>query len=151
MWITNPERDRIKFVQELKGVNGYSYVYTKRVRLEKGKPELVLEHSLKNTGKRVIETEVYNHDFCVIDGTPTGPALSVPFPFQPKAVQDLKGAAETQGNKFVYLRELKAGNHDSVATYLEGYGDTAHDFDISVENSATGAGVQETGDRPISK
>lgn len=151
VWITNPERDRVKFVQELKGVNGYSYVYTKNVRLVKGKPELVLEHSLRNTGKRTIETQVYNHDFYVIDGQPTGPAFSIQFPFKPKAVDDLKGGAEIRGNEIVYLRELEPGNRDSVASYIEGYGAGAEDNDIRVENSKSGAGVQEVGDHPISK
>ncbi len=151
VWIVNPEPDRVKFVQELKGVNGYSYVYTKTVRLAKGKPELILEHSLRNTGKRVIETEVYDHDFYVVDAQPTGPAFSIKFPFQPKAVGDLKGAAEVRGDEIVYLRELEPGNRDSVASYIEGYGDAVRDYDIRVENSKSGAGVQQTGDHPISK
>ena len=50
VWVVRPEADRIEFTQELKGINGYSYVYTKRLRLVKGKPQLILEHSLKNTG-----------------------------------------------------------------------------------------------------
>ncbi len=150
VWITNPERDRVKFVQELKGVNGYSYVYTKNVRLAKGKPELILEHSLRNTGKRTIKTQVYNHDFYVIDGQPTGPAFLIKFPFKPKAIGDLKGAAEVRGNEIVYLRELEPGNRDSVASYIQGYGVDAVDNDIRVENSKSGAGVQEIGDHPIS-
>jgi len=121
------------------------------VRLAKGKPELVLEHSLRNTGKRAIETQVYNHDFYVIDGQPTGPAFSIKFPFKPKAVDPLKGAAEIRGDEIVYLRELEPGNRDSVASYIESYSGNALDNDIRVENSKTGAGVQEIGDHPISK
>lgn len=151
VWITNPAPDGVKFVQELKGVNGYSYVYTKNVRLAKGKPELVLQHSLRNTGKRAIETQVYNHDFYVIDGQPTGPAFSIKFPFQPKFTGDVKGAAEIRGNEIAYLRELEPGNRDSVASYIEGYGSDTADNDIRVENSKAGAGVQEIGDHPISK
>lgn len=151
VWITRPAGDQVEFVQELKGVNGYSYVYTKKVKLVKGKPELILEHSLKNTGKRAIETEVYDHDFYVIDGQPTGPASSVRFTFAPKAVSDLKGAAEIRGHEIAYLRELKGGNEDSVATYLEGFGATPADNDIRVENSKAGAGVREVNDHPISK
>ncbi len=151
VWLIRPQADRVEFVQELKGVNGYSYVYTKEVRLVKGKPELVLEHSLKNTGKRVIETHVYNHDFYVIDGQPTGPAFTIRFPFKPKAVEDLKGAAEIVGNELHYLRELEPGNSDSVASYIEGFGSKASDNDIRVENSKAAAGVRETGDQPIAK
>ncbi len=151
VWIVRPHSDSVEFTQELKGVNGYAYVYSKRVRLAKGKPQLILEHTLRNTGKRAIETQVYNHDFYVIDGQPTGPAFSIRFPFKPRAVGDLKGAAEIRGNDVVYLRELAPGNKDSVATYVEGFGDDADDNDIRVENSKAAAGVREMGDHPIAK
>ncbi len=151
VWVVRPHADNVEFVQELKGVNGYAYVYSKRVRLVKGKPELILEHTLRNTGKRAIETQVYNHDFYVIDSQPTGPAVSIRFPFKPKAVGDLKGAAEIRGNDIVYLRELSPGNKDSVATYVEGFTSDAKDNDIRVENSKAQAGVRETGDHPIAK
>lgn len=149
-WTVRPQSDRIEFAQELKGTNGYAYQYSKTVRLSGKKPELVLEHTLKNTGKRSIETEVYNHDFYVIDGQPTGPDFSVRFPFQPRATGDLKDAAEIAGNDLIFRRELKGGR-DSAATYLVGYGATAKDNDIRVENKMTGAGVREIGNQPISK
>jgi hypothetical protein len=151
VWIVRPHADSVEFIQELKGVNGYAYVYSKRVRLVKGKPELILEHTLRNTGKTPIATQVYNHDFYVIDGQPTGPAFSIRFPFKPRAVSDLKGAAVIRGNDFVYLRELLPGNEDSVATYVEGFSGSAKDNDIRVENSKAQAGVRQTGDHPIAK
>jgi hypothetical protein len=151
VWVIRPHADKVEFVQELKGVNGYSYVYKKTVRLVKGKPELVLEHSLKNTGKRKIDTQVYNHDFYVIDGQPTGPAFTIRFPFKPRAVEDLKGSVEIVGYDLHYLRELKQGNEESVASYIEGFGSDAGDNDIRVENSKAAAGVRETGDHPIAK
>jgi hypothetical protein len=150
-WIVRPGKDRVEFVQELTGVRGYKYVYSKTVRLASGKPELILEHSLKNTGKRVIETEVYNHDFYVIDGQPTGPDFQVKFPFQAKATDDLKGLAEVRSNDLVYLRELRDTPRESAATYIQGYSSDVKDNDIRVENSKVKAGVRETGGHPLSK
>lgn len=149
-WVVRPEADQIEFVQELKGTNGYAYLYSKTVRLARGKPELILEHTLKNTGKRVIETEVYNHDFFVMDGQPTGPDFRIRFPFRVRATDDLKGAAEAVGNELIYRRELQTG-HDSAASDLVGFASNAKDNDLRVENSKTGAGVRETGDQPITK
>ena len=149
-WILRPHPDRFEFVQELHGVRGYSYLYSKTVRLAGNKPELILEHRLKNVGKRAIETEVYNHDFYVIDDQPTGPDFKVSFPFPLTAKDPLKDTAEVLGNEFHYKRELKA-NHDSAATYLTGYGSSAKDNDIRVEDSKVGAGVEEIGSLPISK
>ncbi len=41
----------------LPDTNGYAYVYRKTVRLAKGKPVMVLEHSLKNTGRKAIDSQ----------------------------------------------------------------------------------------------
>lgn len=149
-WIVRPHPDRVEFVQELKGVRDYAYVYSKTVKLDGKKPVLILEHKLKNTGKRVIDTEVYNHDFYVIDKQPTGPDFKVKFAFTPQAKDDLKGAAEIKGDELVYLRQLQP-THDSAASYITGYGSSAKDNNIVVENTKVGAGVRETGSRPISK
>jgi hypothetical protein len=148
-WTVHSGPDRVEFAQELKGPTGYAYLYRKTVLLEKGKPRLVLEHSLKNTGGKTIETDVYNHDFYMFDGQPTGPGVTVQFPFEPRATGDLKGLAEVQGKRLVYLQELAKGQ--SAYTTLEGFGKSARDYDIRVENRKAGAGVRQVGDRPISK
>jgi hypothetical protein len=126
-------------------------VYSKRVRLASGKPELILEHTLKNTGKRVLETEVYNHDFYVIDAQPTGPAFTIQFPFDVTAQKPLGDAAEIRGHEITYTRELREDGHETVAGYLEGYSQSVKDNHSRVENSRVGAGVEESIDRPISK
>jgi hypothetical protein len=35
--------------------DGYGYIYHKVIRLVPGKPQMVIEHRLKNTGKKPIE------------------------------------------------------------------------------------------------
>ena len=44
-------KDWIEFTHHLTDKTGYAYTYRKTLRLPKGKAELVLEHSLKNTGQ----------------------------------------------------------------------------------------------------
>jgi hypothetical protein len=148
-WTVNKFPDRVEFTQELRDTAGYSYNYKKTVRLTKGAPQLVLEHSLKNTGTKVIETSVYEHNFYVIDGKPAGPDFTVKFPFDVRAMADLKGMAETRGREFTYLKELPKG--PSVYTAMEGFGNTPKDYDIRVENAAAHAGVRQTSDRPLAK
>lgn len=147
-WICRPDRDRVEFVQELRDDSGFAYRYEKTVRLVPRKPELLLEHKLTNTGKRAIETDVYDHDFFVIDGMPTGPDFTVKFPFAPKTEADFKGLAAIRGNEIVYLKTLE--DHQSVAGYLKGFSDDSSDYDIRVENTKMKVGVRQTGDRPIS-
>ena len=148
-WAVHPSPDRVEFAQELKGPTGYAYLYRKTVRLEKSKPRLVLEHILKNTGDKAVETDVYNHDFYMFDGQPTGPDVTVQFPFEPHATRDLNGLAAVRGKQLVYLQELAKGQ--SAYTGLEGFGKTAKDYDIRVESRKAGAGVRQVGDQPISK
>ena len=49
-WTVKKGGDSVEFTQTLNDTaDGYGYVYTKTVRLTKGKPQLVIAHSLKNT------------------------------------------------------------------------------------------------------
>jgi hypothetical protein len=150
-WTTRQLADRVEFTHELTDAAGYSYLYRKTVRLAKGKPELVLEYSLKNTGKRPIETTVYNHNFFMIDQEPTGPGIVTTFPFE--VTGEGKGfgeIAELQKNQLLYLRELNKGEH-IYSEGLKGFGNSSKDYDFRIENVKTGAGVRLKGDQPLSK
>ena len=82
-WTVRKTPDSVEFTHELADpASGYGYVYRKVLRLTKGQPEMVLEHALKNSGRRAIQTDVYNHNFLVLDGAPPGPGLTSPFRFQ---------------------------------------------------------------------
>ena len=147
-WTVRKGADWVEFNQALTGPSGYAYSYRKTVRLAKDKPEMILEHSLKNTGRRAIETNVYNHNFFVIDGRPSGPGFVIKFPFELTATRDLKSIAEVRGRELVYVKEIEKGQ--SIITNLKGFSDSAKDYDIRVENSVSGAGVRVTGNRPLS-
>ncbi len=146
--VVTPEGDHVTFQHELKSEN-YSYAYTKTLRLAFRKPELIIEHSLKNTGPKAIETNVYNHDFYMIDNQPAGPSYRVVFTFAPQAKNDLKDIAEIKGNELLYKRELQPGG-ESIFTPISGFSDKPTDNDIIVENSTAKAGVREIGNRPLS-
>ena len=148
-WTIHKAADRIEFVQELSDPAGYAYSYRKTVRLTAGKPEMVLEHSLRNTGHRVIETTVYDHNFLVIDKQPIGPDVVVTFPFDLRSARPMGNLAEVRGKQLVYLRKLE--KDERAFTTLEGFSQSAQDYDIRVENRKTGAGVRIVGDRPLSR
>jgi hypothetical protein len=148
-WSVKRGPDWIEFAQELTGPSGYAYVYRKALRLAQDKPVLTLEHSLKNTGRKPIETNVYEHNFYMLDGQPSGPDIAVAFPFPVEPLADLKGLAEIRGAELHYNRELQTG--ESVYSELRGYTNAAKDYDIRVENRKTGAAVRQTSDRPMSR
>jgi hypothetical protein len=148
-WTINKTAGFVEFTQELSDTLGYAYIYKKTVRLVPGKPEMVLEHCLRNTGKKPISTSVYEHNFYMLDHRPAGPSYIVRFPFEIHPQADLHGMAEARGKDFTYLKELQVGQ--SVATAMEGFRDTPRDYDIRVENRKAGIGVRQTSDRPIAK
>jgi hypothetical protein len=146
-WTVRKGSNRIEFVHELRGTAGYAYVYRKTLRLIKD--SLVLEHRLRNTGRKAIATSVYNHNFFTLDRQPTGPDIVVRFPFDPRAARALNGLAEVRGNELIFLKEFVKGQ--TVFTEIEGFGATAKDYDFRIEHRQSGAGVRITGDRPLSK
>ena len=148
-WTIHKKKDSVEFVHQLSSPDGYAYEYRKTLRLAKGKPQLEVEHSLKNTGRKTIDTSQYSHNFIVIDQQVIGPDTSVRFPFTPKAERELKFGGEIRGQEITYSRELDKGQTSS--SLLQGFSEDAKDYDIRVENRKAGAGVRITGDRPLTK
>ncbi len=149
-WTVRPHRDSIEFRHLLSDkASGFGYDYHKAVRLVAGKGEMVIEHALKNTGVKTIETDVYNHNFFVIDGQQTGPDLAVTFPFDPTSLRDMGGLAELRGRELAYKKIVGPTEH--VMTEIAGYGEALSDHSFKVENRKTGAGVRVSGDHPMSK
>jgi hypothetical protein len=147
-WTVQQHKDRVEFTHQLRGDSGYAYVYRKTVQLVNGKPELLIKHSLKNTGHKVIESTQYNHNFFVIDHEVVGPEVDVKFVFTPQPTRDFSDRAEVREHEIVFPREL---TEKGVFAELAGSGTTVKDYDFRIENLRTGAGVHITSDQPLLK
>ena len=150
-WSIRANKNSIEFMQELSDPgSGYAYRYTKTVSLARGKPEMMLEHKLENTGRRKIDTSVYDHNFLVLDKQPTGPdyLVRVPFAIHAEHAQHAE-LARVDGNQFTYQKKLEG--RETVSAEFSGFGKTAADYKIDIENRKAGSGMQITGDRPLSK
>lgn len=148
-WTIARHKNRIEFTHRLISDLGYAYVYRKTVRLVEGKPILLLEHSLKNTGKIAIDTTQYNHNFFVIDHETVGPDVVVKFVFVPVATRGFNGRAEIAGQEIHFPRELIG--RSGVFSELTGSEKAIKDYDFRVENLKSGAGVHITGGQPLEK
>src|SRR5262249_31215776 len=134
-------------------------------------------HTMKNTGTKKIESNVYDHNFLTLDGQAPGPDFEITFPFEVKAPparaggggggggqrgpnagqrgpggggrgsNPTKDLGEFRGNHLAYLKMLE--KEDRMTAQIAGFGETAKDYDIRVENKKVGAGVHITGDRPL--
>ncbi|MCF2496092.1 hypothetical protein [Dyadobacter chenhuakuii] len=150
-WTVDKKKDHVTFTHTLKDATGYGYVYTKTLKLVKGKPQLVLEHSLKNTGSKEISTSTYNHNFFMIDKEPTNEHIRIVFPFEVSGEGAGFGTIiNAKGKTLNYARPVVNGDQ-IFSSGLKGFGATAKDYDIRIENTKTSAGVRITGDRPLEK
>ena len=148
-WSTHVGKRSISFQQRLTSPSGINYLYTKKLILSGDGSTLTLHHSLKNLGVAALVTNVYDHDFFMLDGQPTGPGFVLHLAFAPVPQTPLEPGATVHGHDIVYLKELAPG--DSVASYLTGYGSKASDYDIRLENKNSHTGIVQTGSMPISQ
>jgi len=148
-WIVHSTPTSVSFHQILKRTNGIGYVYKKNLRLDPHLPVLFIEHQLKNTGTQPIVTEVYDHDFFMLDNAPSGPGMTVTFPFEPKTEKPLGSGVQINGKQIVYTHELQTG--ESGYGPITGFSASPADYDITVENTTTGVGVQQTSTSPIAR
>ena len=150
-WKVKESKDRVEFTHVLKDEAGYAYTYKKTVRLLNGKPELVLEHSLKNTGSKEISTSTYNHNFFMIDNEPTNENIRIVFPFKVTGEGSGFGTIiHAKDNTLTYSRKMEKSDQ-IYSGGLQGFGNTAKDYDIKIENTKSRAGVRMTSDQPLEK
>jgi hypothetical protein len=127
---------------------GYGYSYVKTIRLVPGKPQMVIEHVLRNTGSKPIETAVYCHNFLTLGTGNENVAITAPFdikaekPFAPDA-------AAVSGKTLKYLRPVKEG--EAVTSPISGFGSNVSDYDFKIANTSTGFGQRIRADQPLSR
>ena len=127
---------------------GTAYVYSKTLELVPGKTELVISHSLKNTGKTAIHTTVYDHNFLRLK--PGDDAVRIAFPFSVTAADPpTDSLMRIWGNTLTWLRPMKP--KERVSFPVTGFGRAAQDYDFRVTDTSTGAGVHVTGDQPLTR
>jgi hypothetical protein len=125
------------------GAGGYAYSYRKTIRLDNA--GFTIEHALKNTGEKPIDTLVYNHNFFVIDREVVGPDVAVHFAWTPKPDKPFQNGGEIVGDEIHYQHPLEPGQ--TVAADLSGFGL----FNFSIENRKSHAGVRITSKQPLTK
>ena len=148
-WTTKVSQNKVVFTQKLSNnESGYSYVYTKTIRLLSGKPAMRIEHKLVNTGTKPLVSSVYDHNFFVTHNHNTGPdyIITAPYPMKSRLLVS-PDLSHIEGNKLTFKKTL--ATEEMVALMIEGFGPTAKDYFFRVENIKTGTGYSVQGDRPL--
>jgi hypothetical protein len=147
-WTSKTTPTSAEITQELTDPStGYAYTYTKVIRVAPDNPRLIIEHRLKNTGRQRIEATLYDHNFTVFDGNPTGDiTVRVPYEIKSTRPPDAKFAS-ISGKEFVYAKTLV--DQERASGGLQGFGADATDYDFRIENSKSNSGIRIQGDRPL--
>lgn len=144
-WEIDQGRDWITFTHEVMSDIGYGYLYEKSIKLKND--GFIIDHQLKNTGTKAIETDQFNHNFFMIDGEASGPAFNISFPYAIATSDDTKGFLEIKDKELYFIKELVDDNNVFVA--LSGYGGEVEDHQVTVVNQKSGAGVTFSVDKPL--
>lgn len=132
--------------------NEYGYEYIKEITIT-GENTFVIRHSLKNTGRKPLEGNVYNHNFFTLGLLETGEHRQLDFPFKPegdwRAEYSQVGFTES-GIRF--RRNLQKG--ESVFTgnlHESGKGMTGSPYSFELRDAATGCSVKAFCAIPMTK
>jgi hypothetical protein len=148
-WSVQVKPASIVFTQRVTDPSsGYGYLYRKTIRLVAGKPQMVIEHNLTNIGKRAIVSSVYDHNFLVLDHQGIGPDFRITLPFEIHPARPVNTALGSVDGKTISYRKQMEGR-DLFGVGIEGFGKTADDYKITIENRHVGAGMKITGDQPL--
>ena len=148
-WDIDQGKDWIEFRHRIDSYHGFGYEYIKRIELKANEAGFTMSHTLKNTGTEIIETDQYNHNFFIIDGERSGPAINISFPYKISTDADLGDVMEIDGKELKFIKDLKTG--ESIWMELMGYRDNINDHQVVVKNVKSGAGVKFMVDKPLSK
>jgi len=146
-WNVETAKDRIRFRQTLGDPRGWGYEYEKEVVLLDHPPAMKITHTFKNTGTKRIETDHYNHSMYILDGEPIGKNYRLLFPFTPTGEIRNPEQARLDDKSLVFLEDAVKR---PFYMELKGYGDTARDNCVIVENTRSGVQLKMTVDQPLS-
>lgn len=145
-WKIDQGEDWLAFTHEIKSDIGYGYIYKKIIKLKNN--GFIIDHKLRNTGAKTIETDQFNHNFFMIDNEQSGPSFTVSFPYAISTTDDLKGYLQIKDKELHFIKKIE---NSSVFMELNGYSEEVADHQVTVINNKSGAGVIFTVDKPLSR
>lgn len=147
-WQVETGPDQITFTHTLDAA-GWSYLYTKTIELDPNAPAFTIRRSLKNTGKQMISTDHYGHNFFRLGNHPIGPDYQIHLPFQPLPGKKL--------DKGWIVEDQTASPREKLQGYEAIFGDLIPQDDqlqpheLEIRHQPSGLAVKIEGDRPIRK
>jgi len=146
-WKVKRKKKSIECRQEVRDINGYGYLFTKRIKLMSS--GFTIEHVLQNIGLRPIVQTYYSHNFIKIDDHPIGPDYRITYPYEIVSTTDLKDLFKIHGKVMTVLRRFSP--KEAYGTEFKKHDLPASHNAVLVENTKTGAALRINGDSAISR
>jgi hypothetical protein len=142
-WAISSTADSVTMTQTV--VGGSGYVYTKTLRLVPGKPQMVIEHVLRNTSGQAIATNVYNHNFVTMD--PGNGNTAVDLAFEPAPPP--RPSLTVTGKRITWTNPLV--DKDSASMLTNDEKTPPKTYDVTVTNLKTGAAIKVVSAEPMTR
>jgi hypothetical protein len=149
-WTTKVSKRSVTFRQVLHTPLGYAYIYEKKLELDPKLPLLRLTHSLHNVGTKAITTNVYDHDFFMLDNMPTGAGMAVTFGFEPVANPPFPDALVSMTGTEILFKDTPRRGY-SAQGYLTGFTGKPGEYKFHVEDRNTHVGVLQQSESALSR
>ncbi len=140
-WVTH--------THSIPAIQGWRYFYTKTITLGDSANTYVIDHSLNNTGTKVINTVQYNHNLTTFDGEFIDSAFKVIFPFKAIPKSNIDNSIFTfQDNTISFHRIM-----DNIAVYtpLDNVPATVEANAFTIWNIRSKVGMKSWGDQVLNK
>ncbi|MFC1650421.1 hypothetical protein ACFL2X_02520 [Candidatus Latescibacterota bacterium] len=154
VWTIRRGKNLVEFIHSLEESCGYGYIYLKKMELTAGKPEMVISHSLRNTGTKAIRTQQYIHNFFCIDNEYSGRNYQLDLPFAPifervypeklAEKMNFEPYAVFRDNTLYFMKDIEKGN--SLFAVFSGFDESLSHNHCIIRNTRTGACVDISGD-----
>ena len=151
-WNIATKDTKVTFTQKLTTQYGYAYTYSKILLVDGA--SLRILHVLENTGKKTIDTDVYNHNFFNVNGGTIGNTDSIEFPFTPKDTKpnDWNQKATTLDKNLLKFTSEHGAGGKSVMYEFEGFDPkSVKQAGFTYKHGKSGMTVKATGDLPLSR
>ncbi|MBQ9310588.1 MAG: hypothetical protein IJ222_06960 [Bacteroidales bacterium] len=138
------------FFHSIDTPEGWAYRYTKTISVHDSGFEIL--HELRNTGRKPLKGDTYNHNFFTFGKLQTGPAREIHFGFEPVGKWRARyDSVALEGRSLVFSRALLKGE----SVYMGDIGLSTDDGPARAPYSFTiresGQHIEIEGDAPVSK
>lgn len=137
-WDITQGTDWIQFDQSIEPFQDWAYHYTKRIELNPGTPDMLVKHTIRNTGNKHLSTTHYCHNFVKIDKQPVNEDYEIRFMYQLIANRGFGDFATISGNRINLNKELEM---QALFTELAGFKQTPRHNSFFVEHKKNKASV----------